>query len=98
MFGPSSDHYEIRSWAAEHNARPAQLHIAVFDSEPARLHFVFGELPLETDSEIHLISWETFFALFDELRLVLVSTGSPGRTRFELLKRQPQAGDAAKGQ
>lgn len=88
IFGPSSDHDEIRAWAALHHAKPALVRVAAFDSEPAKLHFLFGEVAEKDHPELRVISWDAFFALFDQLCLVLVSTGEPGATRFELLRRE----------
>lgn len=54
----------------------------VFDSEPARLHFVFGKTAV-SPKELKSISWEQFFAVFDLLGLALVYDESP---RFEFLQ------------
>ena len=88
--GPTSDHVEIRVWAQIHSARPAQVMRQVQDGEPAILQFVFGEVNQAELGAISLISWESFFALFDVLELVLVGTGRPGRTHYELLRREPK--------
>lgn len=82
IVGPTSSHSEIRRWAESQNARPAELHQNVFDSEPARLHFVFGETSLPTD-QLKMISWEQFFAVFDLLGLALVYDETP---QFEFLE------------
>ena len=78
---PTADHDEIEAWASRHNAHPAQKKPLIFDSEPAILHFTFGE-NLETE-DIRSISWESFFAQFDLMGLTLVFDESP---RFELLQ------------
>ena len=54
----------------------------VFDSEPARLHFVFGKAAVD-EKDLKAISWEHFFAVFDLLGLALVYDETP---RFEFLQ------------
>ena len=81
MNGPTSDHAVIRAWAARNNAVPAEVTPLVFDSEPAILHFVFRSAKAGSP-EIVPISWESFFAQFDLLGLVLVFDDSPS---FEIL-------------
>lgn len=82
MIGPTMNHNEIRRWADSQNAKPAELHQNVFDSEPARLHFVFGDTSLPGD-QLKMISWEQFFAVFDLLGLALVYDETP---QFEFLE------------
>ena len=67
---PTRDHKEIRRWAAKHNAVPAESTPITFDSEPTMLHFLMGAAK-EGTPELHPISWESFFAKFDLLRLAL---------------------------
>ena len=82
MFGPTSDHGEIVAWATKHHAVPAEVTPRIFDSEPAILHFLFGNagkgLP-----EIKPISWESFFAQFDLMQLTMIFDDSP---TFQILQ------------
>lgn len=64
---PTRDHDVVRRWATTHNALPAEITPFLFDSEPAILTFLLGNR--EGTPEIHLISWESFFAQFDLLGL-----------------------------
>ena len=82
MLGPTSEHAEIRRWAESQDAKPAQLNQYVFDSEPAVLHFVFGDAAIDPNS-LQLVSWEHFFATFDLLGLALVYDETPW---FEFLQ------------
>ncbi len=88
MRGPTTDHAEIRQWAQSRNAAPIEVSPYVFDSQPAILKFMFGEVPKD-QPELRLITWETFFAQFDLLGLALVyEEGSPGKAhiQYELLQ------------
>ncbi len=76
MREPTCDHDQILAWAAKHDAVPAEVIPRKCDSEPAILHFLFGSakggLP-----EIEPISWESFFARFDLMRLAMVFDDTP---------------------
>ncbi len=63
-------------------AAPMEIQQHVFDSEPSRLHFVFGLTPVDS-RELKAISWEQFFAVFDLLGLALVYDDTP---QFEFLQ------------
>ena len=82
MIGPTTDHAEIRRWADAQRAVPMEIQQNVFDSEPARLHFVFGR-PGVDRKDLKAISWEHFFAVFDLLGLALVYDETP---QFEFLQ------------
>ena len=71
MHGPTTDHAEILRWAKYSNARPVEIHPYLFDSQPALLHFLFGDAPVD-HPEFTPISWENFFAQFDAMGLALV--------------------------
>ena len=81
MTGPTTDHAEIRRWADRQRAAPMEIQQHVFDSEPSRLHFVFGKTTVDP-RELKAISWEQFFAVFDLLGLALVYDD----TQFEFLQ------------
>ena len=82
MFGPTSDHGEILAWATKHDAIPAEVIPRIFDSEPAILHFLFGNAKSGLP-EIKPISWESFFIQFDLMKLAIVFDDSP---TFEILQ------------
>ena len=84
MFGPTSNHDEIRRWAERHNACPAQIKPFTFDSEPAILRFMFGDTATSTEP-FHLISWDAFFMQFTLMGLSMVYDESP---TFELLQTE----------
>lgn len=96
MVGPTTDHTEIRRWAQAQNATPAEMHTYVFDAEPVRLRFVFGELNELAKKDLRPISWEQFFAMFEIQGLALVYDQGPN---YEILqiekKRSPQRFDPA---
>ncbi len=39
MFGPTTDHQEIRRWAAMNRAIPVQVSTIIFDGEPVKVGF-----------------------------------------------------------
>ncbi len=68
---PTTNHSEIRHWAQKNNAIPAEILPHRVDSEPATLRFLLpGEIV--TPTGITELSWEDFFAKFDELGLTFV--------------------------
>lgn len=90
MLGPTTNHDEIRRWAAATNAAPAEVLPYFFDSEPAILRFVFGPVPVaEGQPAWRAISWESFFAQFDLMGLALVYDGA--RPDYELLQRESES-------
>ena len=82
MCGPTSNHDEITKWAVKNGAVPAEIVPRAFDSEPAILHFIFGNAKDGTP-EIVPISWASFFAQFDLMGLVMVFDDSP---TFQILQ------------
>ncbi len=72
MMGPTSDHAEIRRWAQKQHATPAEVRPFVFDSMPSIMRFLFKADGTAGTSELQPITWESFFARFDLLHLVLV--------------------------
>jgi hypothetical protein len=82
MIGPTSDHEEIRLWATMTKARPAEVSPRVFDGQPAVLRFLFDKAPKD-ETDMHPISWESFFAMFDLMGLALVYDRNGS---YELLK------------
>ena len=65
---PITDHEDIRRWAESQGAIPAEVLPHVLDSEPALLRFMLkGQAASKID--VRPISWEEFFAKFDQLGL-----------------------------
>ena len=81
MNGPTSEHAAIAAWASKHDAVPAEITPRVFDGEPAILHFLFGGAKTGLP-EIVPITWESFFAQFDVMGLMMVFDDTP---TFEIL-------------
>ena len=88
MLKPTTDHDEIRLWAADKGAIPAQRRPRTFDSEPAILTFLFG-VPKGPTEDVAEISWEHFFALFDVMGLSLVYDGGSGFELLQIEKNSP---------
>ncbi len=65
---PTRDHKAIQQWALRHYAIPAQIQVIKHDGEPAVLTFIIGEAEVARP-QIIPISWESFFAQFDLLKL-----------------------------
>ena len=90
--GATSEHWRIEKWAHEHGAVPAQVRRLKFDGQPATLTFLFGS-PEGTEPDIHPITWESFFAQFDLLKLTMsFEEESPF---FEILKTRRSPGAAS---
>ncbi|WP_437601774.1 hypothetical protein WMF28_09270 [Sorangium sp. So ce590] len=84
------DHDEIRQWAESRGGRPATVKSTEKDGEPGILRIDFpgysGEGSLEE------ISWEDFFAKFEEANLALVyqeETADGEPSNFSKLVRRP---------
>ena len=88
MHRPTTDHDEIRRWAAEKNAVPAERKPRTFDSEPAILTFVFGGVQQGTE-DVAEISWDHFFSLFDLMGLSLVYDGGIEYELLQIEKKSP---------
>lgn len=71
MFGPTSDHDEIRRWAVVHGAVPVEIATLLHDGVPTKIGFIFMK-GAKSPPELKPISWEGFFALFDLLQLSFV--------------------------
>ncbi len=84
VFGPTTNHAEIRSWAAVNGAVPMEIATTVFDGQPTKIGFRFTKTKT-VEPEFKPISWEGFFALFDVLELAFVyDDDRPGS--YELLQ------------
>ena len=83
----TTDHATIRKWAEARGGRPATVKRTGDKNEPGVLRFDFGE----PEDSLEEISWEEFFAKFDQSELALLyqdktKDGSTSRF-FKLVKR-----------
>ena len=85
---PTRDHDEIRQWADRFGAVPAEIKPRKFDGQPSILYFLFGEAGQGTP-ELQPISWESFFAQFDLLRLAFAYDAET--PRFNIVKVEKSA-------
>ena len=69
--GPTTNHQEIRNWAQTHHLVPAELLPAIVNCEPAHLRLTRHEVA-RSQPDIRIVSWEDFFAKFDQMGLALV--------------------------
>jgi hypothetical protein len=77
----TTDHDEIRRWAEQRGARPAQVKGTESGGEPGVLRFDFNE----PDEDLEKISWDQFFEKFDEAGLAMVyqdETADGSESRF----------------
>lgn len=63
-----TDHDEIRSWAEKNGGRPAAVKDTGKKGDPGVLRLDFGE----ADEGLEEISWDDWFAAFDENKLALL--------------------------
>lgn len=71
----TTDHDEIRRWVEERGGRPA-LAMELQD-EPLGLRIEFPEDRGKPEEGLLLISWDEFFAKFDEANLVFLYRDEP---------------------
>jgi hypothetical protein len=64
----TTDHEEIRRWAEERGGRPATVKSTESGGEPGVLRFDFNE----PEDSLEEISWDDFFAKFDQEGLALL--------------------------
>lgn len=84
----SRDHDEIRRWAEERGAVPAEVRGTEKGGEAGILRFEFPHAPNHNDSKLEEISWDEFFEKFDERGLELVfqeKTADGERSNFNKL-------------
>ncbi|MGX6449050.1 hypothetical protein ACVU7I_13435 [Patulibacter sp. S7RM1-6] len=65
----TTDHDEIKRWVEEHDGHPATVAATEDGDEPGVLRIDF---PGGKDDRLERISWEDFFAKFDEEGLALL--------------------------
>ncbi len=94
MSGPTTDHKEIRVWAAVYGAVPVEVSSTLFDSAPTKLGFIFAK-GSKSAPELKPIGWDHFFALFDLLELSFVyDDAKPGSYELLQLDGREQVGFA----
>lgn len=79
----TADHDEIRRWAEARGGRPAAVRSAGAPREPEILCIDFSDRG--PDESLEYLSWESFFAKFDEHHLALLyqeRTAEGGPSRF----------------
>jgi len=100
MAGPTTNHHEIRSCAQTHQLVPAELLPRIVNGEPPLLQITQHHLA-DSRADIHILTWEDFFARFDQMGLALVyandSSGfnellqrdelSPYRSRYNIVRK-----------
>ena len=69
--GPTSDHIEIRRWAEKHHSVPGEKLPSRVDGEPTELHLIRASEAAK-QQEKRVISWDDFFARFDQHGLAFV--------------------------
>ena len=89
---PTRDHERIRQWAERNHASPAEIKRLKTDGEPAILSFVLGNAEA-AEPDIYPISWESFFAQFDLLRLSMAFDEET--SRFDIVKIEKQLSEFA---
>ena len=65
----TTDHDEIRRWAEARNAKPVSVAGTGSDDDPGILRF---DLPGYDEENLDELSWDDFFAKFDENNLALL--------------------------
>ena len=84
--GPTTDHYEIRLWADGNRMVPIERLPQLVDHEPATLCLLALDAA-KSRQDLRRLTWEEFFAKFDELGLAFVyDADSTGYS--ELLQRE----------
>lgn len=84
------DHGEIRRWAEERGAVPAEVSSTGTEEEPGILRLCFPDAVNRSDSNLSEISWESFFEKFDENDLEFVyqeKTAAGEESNFNKLVR-----------
>lgn len=83
MARTTTDHAVIRKWAEERGGKPARVKGTGDAEDPGLLRLDFGE----PEEGLEPITWEEFFAKFDESGLALLYENEP-QNRFSKLVRR----------
>lgn len=88
----TTDHDEIRQWAEERGGRPAAVRDTGGDDDPGVLRIDFpDDGPDRDEGGLDQLSWDDFFARFDEAGLALVyqdETADGSTSRFSKFVRR----------
>ena len=96
----TTDHDEIRRWAEARGGRPAVVRSTHGTGGTGILRLEFPNAPNADDEALEPISWEEFFANFDEAGLALLyqdETAGGERSNFNKLVSRETAEARARG-
>jgi hypothetical protein len=83
MAETTTDHDTIRAWAEKRDARPSRVKGTGDDDDAGLLRLDFGK----PEESLEAISWEDFFATFEESKLALIYDDAPD-SRFSKFVRR----------
>ena len=72
MAETTTDHATIRKWAKDKGGRPAAVRRTHTQDDAGIVRIMFPEAPNSDHDALEEISWDEFFAEFDERRLALL--------------------------
>lgn len=84
----TTNHDEIRKWAEARGGRPAAVRRTHSKEDPGIIRLEFPGAPNARDEALEEISWDEFFAKFDEAELALLyeeERPGGGRSNFNKL-------------
>jgi hypothetical protein len=85
----TTDHDEIRKWAESRGGRPARVNgTGTAGDDPGLIRLMFPDAPQAEDDNLAEISWDDWFAAFDDNGLALVyqeQTSDGDESRFNKL-------------
>jgi len=84
----TTDHNEIRRWAELRDGTPAAVRATESDDDPGVLRIRFRD---ESTDQLDGISWDEFFAKFDDARLAFLyqdKTAEKDTSRFHKFVRR----------
>jgi hypothetical protein len=93
IFGPTTDHQQIRQWAESHGGLPAELLPYRVNHAPLELRLYFGP-DLSSDKWMRAMTWDDFFARFDLMGLTFVYDDNPSRRpheSYEILQEEARS-------
>ncbi len=94
----TQDHEEIKAWAEERGAKPAEVASTEGKGGPGIIRLEFPGAPHANDSNLKEISWEDFFEKFDQSGLAMVFqevTADGERSNFNKLIHPENASASA---
>jgi len=72
MANTTTDHNQIRHWAERHGGKPAAVKSTHRGDDPGIIRLMFPKAPHSEHDALEEISWDEFFAKFDESHLALI--------------------------